>query len=112
MRIRDHLQWQDDTNLDAFITRLTDSEERVRQNVRQYVVGETVRDRLDSMFKAVGERAYTALSHHAVDSLIQAMSSFAPEAGDMGLINRLDSQANSLVQSAWGDVIQGRAHVA
>jgi hypothetical protein len=56
MRIRDHLQWQDDTNLDAFITRLTDSEERVRQNVRQYVVGETVRDRLDSMFKAVGER--------------------------------------------------------
>ena len=40
------------------------------------------------------------------------MSSFAPEAGDMGLINRLDSQANSLVQSAWGDVIQGRARVA
>lgn len=62
--------------------------------------------------QAEGERAYTALSHHAVDSLIQAMSSFAPEAGDMGLINRLDSQANSLVQSAWGDVIQGRAHVA
>ncbi|WP_339010108.1 MARTX multifunctional-autoprocessing repeats-in-toxin holotoxin RtxA [Aeromonas popoffii] len=62
--------------------------------------------------QAEGERAYTALSHHAVDSLIQAMSSFAPEAGDMGLINRLDSQANSLVQSAWGDVIQGRARVA
>ena len=56
MRIRDHLQWQDDTNLDAFITRLSDTEERVRQNVRQYVVGETVLDRLDSMFKAVGER--------------------------------------------------------
>ncbi|WP_378080511.1 MARTX multifunctional-autoprocessing repeats-in-toxin holotoxin RtxA [Aeromonas bestiarum] len=62
--------------------------------------------------QAEGERAYTALSHHAVDSLIQAMSSFAPEAGDMGLLNRLDSQANSLVQSAWGDVIQGRARVA
>ncbi|MBR7630388.1 MARTX multifunctional-autoprocessing repeats-in-toxin holotoxin RtxA [Aeromonas popoffii] len=62
--------------------------------------------------QAEGERAYTALSHHAVDSLIQAMSSFAPEAGDMGLINRLDSQANSLVQSAWGDVIQGRARIA
>ena len=56
MRIRDHLQWQDDTNLDAFITRLSDSEERVLQNVRQYVVGETVRDRLDAMFKAVGDR--------------------------------------------------------
>jgi len=56
MRIRDHLQWQDDTDLDAFITRLSDSEDRVRQNIRQYVVGEKVRDRLDSLFKAVGER--------------------------------------------------------
>lgn len=56
MKIRDHLQWQDDTDLDAFITRLTDSEDRVRQNVRQYVVGDTVRDRLDSLFKSVGER--------------------------------------------------------
>jgi hypothetical protein len=56
MRIRDHLQWQDDTNLDAFITRLTDGEERVRQNVRQYVVGDKVRDRLDSMLATVGER--------------------------------------------------------
>jgi hypothetical protein len=56
MRIRDHLQWQDDTDLDAFITRLTDSEERVKQNVRQYVVGEKVRARLDSMLEAVGAR--------------------------------------------------------
>jgi hypothetical protein len=56
MKIREHLQWQDDTDLDAFITRLTDSEDRVRQNVRQYVVGDTVRDRLDTLFKAVGER--------------------------------------------------------
>lgn len=56
MKIRDHLQWQDDTDLDAFITRLTDSEERVRQNVRQYVVGEKVRVRLDDMLKAVGQR--------------------------------------------------------
>jgi len=56
MKIRDHLQWQDDTDLDAFITRLSDGEERVRQNVRQYVVGEKVRDRLDSLLKAVGER--------------------------------------------------------
>src|SRR6476661_2211253 len=56
MRIRDHLQWQDDTNLDAFITRLSDGDDRVRQNVRQYVVGAKVRERLDSMLKAVGER--------------------------------------------------------
>jgi hypothetical protein len=56
MKIREHLQWQDDTDLDAFITRLTDSEDRVRQNVRQYVVGEMVQGRLDTLFKAVGER--------------------------------------------------------
>lgn len=56
MKIRDYLQWQDDTDLDAFITRLTDSDDRVRQNVRQYVVGEKVQGRLDSMLKAVGER--------------------------------------------------------
>ncbi|MCP1267011.1 MARTX multifunctional-autoprocessing repeats-in-toxin holotoxin RtxA [Aeromonas hydrophila] len=62
--------------------------------------------------QADGERSYSALSHQAVDNLIQAMSSFAPEAGDMGLLNRLDSQANSLVQSAWGDVIQGKGRVA
>lgn len=56
MKIRDYLQWQDDTDLDAFITRLTDTEDRVRQNVRQYVVSDKVRDRLDGMLKAVGER--------------------------------------------------------
>lgn len=56
MRIRNHIQWQDDTNLDAFITRLTDSDERTRENVRQYVVGEKVNDRLDTMLKAVGQR--------------------------------------------------------
>jgi hypothetical protein len=56
MKIRDYLQWQDDTDLDAFITRLSDDEDRVRQNVRQYVVGEKVHERLDLLFKAVGER--------------------------------------------------------
>ncbi len=56
MKIRENLQWQDDTDLDAFITRLSDGDDRVRQNVRQYVVGEKVRDRLDAMLKAVGER--------------------------------------------------------
>lgn len=56
MRIREHLEWQDDTDLDAFITRLADSGDRLLQNVRQYVVGDKVRDRLDSMLKAVGER--------------------------------------------------------
>jgi len=56
MKIRNYLQWQDDTNLDAFITRLSDDDDRVRQNVRQYVVGEKVRERLDLLFAAVGQR--------------------------------------------------------
>jgi hypothetical protein len=56
MKIRENLHWQDDTDLDAFITRLSDGEDRVRQNIRQYVVGEKVHERLDAMLKAVGER--------------------------------------------------------
>lgn len=56
MQIRDYIQWQDATDLDAFITKLTDSEERVRQNIRQYVVGDKVKERLDQLLKAVGER--------------------------------------------------------
>ncbi|WP_421346508.1 MARTX multifunctional-autoprocessing repeats-in-toxin holotoxin RtxA [Aeromonas veronii] len=59
-----------------------------------------------------GERSYTALSHQAVDTLIQAMSTFAPEAGDMGLLNSLDNQANSMVYLAWSEVSNGRARVA
>ncbi|MGL4752021.1 MAG: MARTX multifunctional-autoprocessing repeats-in-toxin holotoxin RtxA [Aeromonadaceae bacterium] len=62
--------------------------------------------------QADSERSYTALSHQAVDTLIQAMSSFAPEAGDMGLLNSLDDQANSMVHLAWSDVSNGRARVA
>jgi hypothetical protein len=56
MKIRDHILWQDDTDLDAFITRISDTDDRVRRNIQQYVVGEKVRDRLDLMLKAVGER--------------------------------------------------------
>jgi predicted ATPase len=57
MRIRDYLEWQDDTNLDAFITRLTEPDpDRVRESIRQYVVSDKVRDRLDAMLKAVGGR--------------------------------------------------------
>lgn len=56
MRIRDHLEWQDDTDLSAFITHLTDAEDRVRQNVRQYVVGDKVRERLDALLATVGGR--------------------------------------------------------
>ena len=44
MKIRENLHWQDDTDLDAFITRLSDGEDRVRQNIRQYVVGEKVHE--------------------------------------------------------------------
>lgn len=56
MRIRDYLEWQDSTDLDAFITRLTDSPERVRQSIRQYVVSPRLRERLDLLLGSVGER--------------------------------------------------------
>jgi hypothetical protein len=56
MRIRDHLRWQDSTDLDAFITRLNDTEARVRTNIQQYVVGPGVFERLDLLLKGVGER--------------------------------------------------------
>lgn len=56
MLIRDHLRWQDSTDLDAFITRLNDDEGKVRDNIRQYVVGEQVHQRLDHMLGSVGKR--------------------------------------------------------
>lgn len=54
--LRRALQWQDSTDLDAFITRLTDTEERVRQNLRTFVVGEKVRGQLDHLFEEMGKR--------------------------------------------------------
>jgi len=56
MRIQDFLQLQDSTDLDAFITRLTDTEEKVRQNLKQYVVGDKVKQRLDHLLASVGRR--------------------------------------------------------
>ena len=56
MRLRDHLQWQDSTDLDAFITRLDDNEARVLQNLRTFVVGENVRGQLDRLFGEMGRR--------------------------------------------------------
>ncbi|SFU67752.1 MARTX multifunctional-autoprocessing repeats-in-toxin holotoxin RtxA [Xenorhabdus koppenhoeferi] len=52
---------------------------------------------------ASGEREFTALSDNAVDSLIQAMSSFAPTAGDNGFIENLDSKAKVAIAMAWTD---------
>lgn len=56
LRLRDHLQWQDSTDLDAFITRLDDNEARVLQNLRTFVVGENVRGQLDRLFGEMGRR--------------------------------------------------------
>ncbi len=56
LRLRDHLQWQDSTDLDAFITRLDDSEARVLQNLRTFVVGENVRGQLDRLLGEMGRR--------------------------------------------------------
>ncbi|ERT11658.1 MARTX multifunctional-autoprocessing repeats-in-toxin holotoxin RtxA [Photorhabdus temperata] len=59
-----------------------------------------------------GERGFTALSDNAVDSLIQAMSSFAPNAGDNGFIESLDSKAKIAITTAWADTMIGKGKFA
>ncbi|WP_340614723.1 MARTX multifunctional-autoprocessing repeats-in-toxin holotoxin RtxA [Xenorhabdus thailandensis] len=58
---------------------------------------------------AQGEREYTTLSANAVDSLVQAMSGFAPNMGDSSLIDSLDSKSKSTVITAWSDTINGKS---
>lgn len=52
-------------------------------------------------------RSYTALSHQAVDALVQAMSGFAPEAGQAGFISNIDRASSQAVQAAWSMAVQG-----
>ncbi|MBS9443676.1 MARTX multifunctional-autoprocessing repeats-in-toxin holotoxin RtxA [Photorhabdus heterorhabditis] len=59
-----------------------------------------------------GEREFTALSDNAVDSLIQAMSSFSPTAGDNGFIASLDSKAKIAIATAWTDAAIGKGKFA
>ncbi|TDB59782.1 MARTX multifunctional-autoprocessing repeats-in-toxin holotoxin RtxA [Photorhabdus khanii] len=59
-----------------------------------------------------GAREFTALSDNAVDSLIQAMSSFSPIAGDNGFIESLDSKAKSAITTAWTDTTMGKRKFA
>ncbi|MCW7547754.1 MARTX multifunctional-autoprocessing repeats-in-toxin holotoxin RtxA [Photorhabdus sp. APURE] len=61
---------------------------------------------------ASGEREFTSLSDNAVDSLIQAMSSFSPTVGDNGFIESLDSQAKTAITTAWTDVTIGKGKFA
>ncbi|KMW72333.1 hypothetical protein TI10_15320 [Photorhabdus luminescens subsp. luminescens] len=61
---------------------------------------------------ALGEREFTVLSDNAVDSLIQAMSSFSPTVGDNGFIESLDSQAKVTITTAWTDVTIGKGKFA
>ncbi|WP_118987203.1 MARTX multifunctional-autoprocessing repeats-in-toxin holotoxin RtxA [Photorhabdus sp. CRCIA-P01] len=61
---------------------------------------------------ASGERKFTALSDNAVDSLIQAMSSFAPIAGDNGFIESLESRAKAAIAMAWIDTTIGKGKFA
>ncbi|MDC9596382.1 MARTX multifunctional-autoprocessing repeats-in-toxin holotoxin RtxA [Xenorhabdus anantnagensis] len=56
-----------------------------------------------------GEREYTALSANAVDSLVQAMSGFAPNMGDSGFIDSLNSQTKSAIVTAWSDTTNGKS---
>ncbi|ETS33656.1 RtxA repeat/Peptidase C80 family virulence surface antigen [Photorhabdus khanii NC19] len=59
-----------------------------------------------------GEREFLTLSNNAVDSLIQAMSGFAPTAGDNGFIENLDSKAKVAITTAWADTMIGRKRFA
>ncbi|WP_319924498.1 MARTX multifunctional-autoprocessing repeats-in-toxin holotoxin RtxA [Xenorhabdus littoralis] len=59
-----------------------------------------------------GEREYTALSVNGVDSLVQAMSGFAPNMGDSGFIDSLDNQTKSNIMTAWSDVTNGKSKLA
>ncbi|MEN3033156.1 MARTX multifunctional-autoprocessing repeats-in-toxin holotoxin RtxA [Chromobacterium amazonense] len=52
-------------------------------------------------------RSYTALSHQAVDVLVQAMSGFTPEAGQAGFISKIDRASSQAVQAAWSMAVQG-----
>nr|WP_237146638.1 MARTX multifunctional-autoprocessing repeats-in-toxin holotoxin RtxA [Photorhabdus laumondii] len=61
---------------------------------------------------ALGEREFTALSDNAVDTLIQAMSSFAPTVGDNGFIDNLASQAKIVMATAWADTTRGKVQFA
>ncbi|NHB93941.1 MARTX multifunctional-autoprocessing repeats-in-toxin holotoxin RtxA [Photorhabdus cinerea] len=59
-----------------------------------------------------GQREFTALSDNAVDSLIQAMSGFAPTAGDNGFIESLGSKAKAVITTAWMDTVMGKGKFA
>ncbi|AOM40843.1 MARTX multifunctional-autoprocessing repeats-in-toxin holotoxin RtxA [Xenorhabdus hominickii] len=61
---------------------------------------------------AQGEREYTALSANAVDSLVQAMSGFAPNMGGSGFIDSLDSQTKATIITAWSDTTNGKSKLA
>ncbi|MEF2483815.1 MARTX multifunctional-autoprocessing repeats-in-toxin holotoxin RtxA [Vibrio mimicus] len=52
-----------------------------------------------------GEREYTMLSDSAIDTLVQAMSGFDPQAGDNGFIDSLESKSRAAVSMAWSDVV-------
>ena len=59
-----------------------------------------------------GVRDYVALSNGAVDNLVQAMSGFAPSAGNAGFMDSLDNSAQHKVALAWGNVNKGTGHIA
>ncbi len=56
MRIADYLEPPESTDLDAFIARLDDDDDRVRRHLRQFVVPEGVHRQLDDMLGEVGRR--------------------------------------------------------
>jgi len=53
----------------------------------------------------------TTLNHSAVDALVQAMSGFAPTAGDSGFMDNLNSSARIAITSAWSDTSKGTTNI-
>lgn len=56
MRIVDFLDLPERPDLDTFIARLDADEDQVRQNLRQFIVTDKMRDDLDGMLASVGDR--------------------------------------------------------
>lgn len=56
MRIADYIEQPESIDLDAFIARLTDGQDKVRQHLRQFVVAPKVYAQMDEMLGEVGRR--------------------------------------------------------
>lgn len=54
MKIHEYIELPESSQADDFITRINADGETLRQNIRQFVVSDTVKERLDGLLKGVG----------------------------------------------------------